>query len=223
LVSDFVRVWWREQQDVVIAGVGEMAALEQDRSGAERLRTKEREAVMRVVDLQEELVVLLDESGRSIGTAPKRTMHDTDTALHLAFSVYVFNNRGDVLVTRRALGKKTWPGVWTNSFCGHPLPDEPQRNAITRRGRHELGVDVKDLTVTLPLFRYRATDASGIVENEICPVYRATVSTEPVPNPDEVAEYAWTDPATLRASVLASPWAFSPWMVLQLKELRFDA
>ena len=77
--------------------------------------------------------------------------------------------------------------------------------------------------MALPLFRYRATDASGIVENEICPVYRATVHTDPVPNPDEVSEYVWTDPETLRASALSSPWAFSPWMVLQLKELRFDA
>lgn len=178
---------------------------------------------MTVVDQEVELVVLLDESGRSIGTAPKHTMHDAYTALHLAFSVYVFNERGEVLVTRRALAKRTWPGVWTNSFCGHPLPGESQRSAIARRGRFELGLDLNDLDVTLPLFRYRATDASGVVENEICPVYRATAHTEPVPNPDEVAEYAWTDPATLRASALSSPWAFSPWMVLQLKELKFDA
>ncbi|TFB92187.1 MULTISPECIES: isopentenyl-diphosphate Delta-isomerase [Cryobacterium] len=178
---------------------------------------------MQAVDQTVELVVLLDESGRPIGSAPKSTMHDADTALHLAFSVYVFNERGEVLVTRRALGKRTWPGVWTNSFCGHPLPDESQRRAIARRGRFELGLDLDELTVALPLFRYRATDASGIVENEICPVYRATVHTDPVPNPDEVSEYVWTDPETLRASALSSPWAFSPWMVLQLKELRFDA
>ena len=178
---------------------------------------------MHDVDHRVELVVLVDDSGRSIGTAPKLTMHDADTALHLAFSVYVFNQRGEVLITRRALSKRTWPGVWTNSFCGHPLPGESQRDAIDRRGRFELGLDLDDLFVTLPLFRYRATDASGVVENEICPVYRATAHTDPSPNPDEVAEYVWTDPATLRASALSSPWAFSPWMVLQLKELRFDA
>ncbi|MEA9998709.1 isopentenyl-diphosphate Delta-isomerase [Cryobacterium sp. RTS3] len=178
---------------------------------------------MHVVDHAVELVVLLDEAGRSIGTAPKSTMHDADTALHLAFSVYVFNQRGEVLITRRALGKRTWPGVWTNSFCGHPLPGESQQDAIARRGQYELGLDLVDLFVTLPLFRYRATDASGVVENEICPVYRATAHTNPVPNPDEVAEYVWTDPATLRASALSSPWAFSPWMMLQLKELTFDA
>ena len=178
---------------------------------------------MQGVDQRVELVVLLDESGRSIGTAPKHTMHDGDTALHLAFSVYVSNERGEVLVTRRALGKRTWPGVWTNSFCGHPLPGESQHDAIARRGRYELGLDLDHLTEALPSFRYRATDASGIVENEICPVYRATAHTDPVPNPDEVAEYVWTDPAHLRASALSSPWAFSPWMVLQLKELSFDA
>jgi isopentenyl-diphosphate Delta-isomerase len=59
-------------------------------------------------------------------------------------------------------------------------------------------------------------DASGIVENELCPVYRATVSAEIVPNPDEVAEFAWVDPIALSASVAATPFAFSPWIVLQL-------
>jgi isopentenyl-diphosphate Delta-isomerase len=177
---------------------------------------------MHSVELLDEHVVLLDDSGRSIGTAPKHAMHGPDTALHLAFSAYVLNPLGEVLVTRRALGKKTWPGVWTNSFCGHPLPGEPPARAVERRARFELGLELEQLTVTLPHFRYRATDSTGIVENEICPVYFALTRAEPDPNPDEVAEYAWSDPAALRASVAASPWAFSPWMALQLKELVFD-
>ena len=70
-------------------------------------------------------VVLLDDEGREIGTAPKSSVHGTDTALHLAFSCHVMDDEGRVLVTRRALGKTTWPGVWSNSFCGHPRPAEP--------------------------------------------------------------------------------------------------
>lgn len=167
----------------------------------------------------DEHVILLDDEGNHIGTAPKYTMHGYDTALHLAFSCYVFNPLGEVLVTRRALSKKAWPGVWTNSFCGHPLPAEPLPQAVNRRARHELGLSITDLDLALPLFRYRATDSSGIVENEICPVYLATTVQEPTPNPDEVAEYAWTRPADLYRAVTDAPWAFSPWMALQVQKL----
>ncbi|TFC02786.1 isopentenyl-diphosphate Delta-isomerase [Cryobacterium adonitolivorans] len=164
-------------------------------------------------------VVLLDEDGREIGTAAKSSVHGADTPLHLAFSCYVFNDHGEVLVTRRALTKKTWPGVWTNSFCGHPAPAENLPDAVHRRAEFELGLDIRSLDLALPLFRYRATDSSGIVENEVCPVYLARASEDPVPNPDEVMEFSWTEPEALRRSVLASPFAFSPWMVLQMREL----
>ena len=166
-----------------------------------------------------ELVVLLDDEGRAIGTAPKSSVHGTDTALHLAFSCHVVNDLGQVLVTRRALGKKTWPGVWSNSFCGHPRPAEPVLAAVRRRAEHELGLTLTDIELALPLFRYRATDANGIVEHEVCPVYTAHTSQEPVLNPLEVADAQWVDPAALTASLTATPWAFSPWLVLQAEQL----
>lgn len=166
-----------------------------------------------------ELVVLLDEAGQPAGTADKATVHTTDTPLHLAFSCHVFNEAGEILVTRRALGKKTWPGVWTNSFCGHPAPGEEFTDAIVRRASDELGLEITNLTLALPDFQYRAVDASGVVENEVCPVYVATAVTEPQPNPDEVAEYFWADPASLLNSVERTPFAFSPWLTLQLPQL----
>ena len=165
-----------------------------------------------------ELVVLVDESGAAIGTADKATVHTHDTPLHRAFSCHVFSTDGRVLLTRRALGKLTWPGVWTNSFCGHPGPDETLDAAIHRRAERELRLTLGPVEPVLPDFRYRAVDASGIVENELCPVFRTTVTVDPLPAADEVAEWSWAHPAELRAAVEATPFAFSPWLALQLDE-----
>ncbi|MDN3494715.1 isopentenyl-diphosphate Delta-isomerase [Planococcus sp. APC 4015] len=170
-----------------------------------------------------ELVVLVDDDGQAIGTAPKSSVHGTDTALHLAFSCHVLNDDGQVLVTRRALHKKTWPGVWSNSFCGHPQPAEPLIDAVRRRAEFEVGLTLHDIELALPLFRYRAVDATGIVEHEICPVYVARTSHEPVLNPLEVVDAEWVDPQDLAASLVTTPWAFSPWLVLQAEQLHlFD-
>jgi isopentenyl-diphosphate delta-isomerase len=166
-----------------------------------------------------EQVVLLDNDGNVVGSADKATVHTSTTPLHLAFSCHVFDPSGRVLVTRRALSKTTWAGVWTNSFCGHPAPGETQEQAIVRRASDELGITVHSIDLVLPDFRYRAIDASGIVENEVCPVYRA-VSTDAVrANPAEVSEWEWVDAASLTAAASAAPYAFSPWLVWQLEQL----
>ena len=165
-----------------------------------------------------ELVVLADDSGHPLGTSEKRTFHGTVTLLHLAFSCHVFDADGRVLVTRRALSKLTWPGVWTNSFCGHQVPGASVESAVTARAIVELGIAITGLEPVLPAFRYRAVDASGIVENEICPVFSAVTTDAVAANPDEVAEWKWVTPADLGAAVAAAPYAFSPWLVLQLND-----
>lgn len=167
----------------------------------------------------EELVVLVDESGAPTGTAPKSTVHTTDTPLHFAFSCHVTNAAGEVLVTRRALSKATWPGVWTNSFCGHPGPGEDIDAAIRRRAQQELGMEIEAIHPILPDFRYRAVDASGIVENEICPVFAAVATSDPNPAASEVAEWRWVSPDSLRAAIEGAPFAFSPWLVWQHEQL----
>lgn len=164
-------------------------------------------------------VVLLSDGGDPVGTAPRATVHDTDTPLHLAFSCYLHDDRGRVLVTRRALAKRTWPGVWTNSFCGHPRPGEAVEDAVHRYAERELGTRITGLTALLPAFRYRAVDPGGVVENELCPVYAAQVDGEIRPNPDELMDHRWVEATDLARAVAVAPWALSPWMVEQVAEL----
>lgn len=166
----------------------------------------------------EELVVLLDESGRTIGTMAKSAVHTAHTPLHRAFSCYVFGPDNAVLVTQRALDKATFPGVWTNAVCGHPAPGEDDRDAITRRAHHELGLAVTAITPALPDFRYRA-EYQGIVENEICPVYFARTTASPQPRPDEVHEWAWMSWDQWQRALREDPARYSQWSREQLAQL----
>ncbi|TNY36537.1 isopentenyl-diphosphate Delta-isomerase [Thermomonospora catenispora] len=165
-----------------------------------------------------EEIVLLNAAGEAIGTAPKATSHHRDTPYHLAFSCYVVDDEGRVLITRRALDKATFPGVWTNTCCGHPAPGEGLRAAVTRRLGDELGLSVTELTLVLPEFDYRATAADGVVEHERCPVVRARwTGGEPRPNPEEVAEAQWR--TWEECLELAEDPNASPWYRMQMAQL----
>jgi isopentenyl-diphosphate delta-isomerase len=169
-----------------------------------------------------ELVVLLDEDGRAAGTRPKASVHDTDTPLHLAFSCYLFDADGRLLMTQRALSKPTWPGAWTNSVCGHPGPGEPIADAVRRRVLDEVGVRAEDVRLMLPAFRYRAVMPNGVVENEMCPVFVATTGDALAPDPAEVEDATWVDWADFRAGVLDGSRTISPWCREQVALLPED-
>ncbi|MEP6852650.1 MAG: isopentenyl-diphosphate Delta-isomerase [bacterium] len=175
-----------------------------------------------------EEVVLCDEEGRAIGTAPKATVHNARTPLHLAFSCYVFDADARLLVTRRAVAKRTWPGVRTNTCCGHPGSGEAMAEAVSRRLRGELGLSVPDLRLVLPRFRYRAEMADGTVENELCPVWTATVdrgvtgpdaTPDTAPDPDEVGAAWWQPWPDFVAAAADAADPLSPWALVQLPQL----
>lgn len=143
-----------------------------------------------------EQIVFVDENGIPTGeVGPKLKSHTSNTKRHLAFSCYIFrpsDNR--FLVTQRALSKKVWPGVWTNSVCGHPAPGESIEDAIKRRAKDELGIEtLNDPVCVLPEYGYTTPPYNGIIENEFCPVYVAYVSSDVKPNPDEVETYVWVE------------------------------
>ena len=163
------------------------------------------------VTASEELIVLLDDDGTEIGALPKPLVHHGETPLHRAFSAYLFDEAGRLLVTRRAEGKQTFPGMWTNTVCGHPGPGEDDATAIARRAAFELGLQVDELRPALPGYRYRA-EFRGVVENEICPVYLGGFAGTPAPDPDEVGEWELLDWATFRERQESEGGdAWSPW------------
>ncbi len=170
--------------------------------------------------IDDDVVVLVDDDGTPTGTAPRRSVHTARTPLHLAFSTYLQDGEGRVLLTRRALTKATWPGVWTNSVCGHLRPGETAAEAAQRRVPEEIGAPVTGLETVLPHFRYQAVDASGLHENELCPVLTGTIDPDEVtPDPAEICETAWVSWADLFATARATPALLSPWCLAQLREL----
>ena len=166
-----------------------------------------------------ESVVLLDEAGYASGTADKAAVHHAQTPLHLAFSCYLFNEAGQFLLTRRAESKRTWPGVWTNTCCGHPLPGEPIDGSVLRRLRVELGIGSAKLALVLPRFRYQARMANEVMENEVCPVYAAYADAPVDPDPAEVADAKWVDWDEFCEGVRTGRQPISPWCAMQLSEL----
>ena len=165
-----------------------------------------------------ETVVLVDAENNVIGTAAKRDIHHSSTPLHRGFSVFIFDSRGRLLLQQRALSKRTWPGVWSNSCCGHPNLNEPSERAAARRLEYELGLTGIDLICILPDFRYRA-EKDGIVENEICPVFIGFTENDPRPNPAEVEAARWVDWQEFVTSVQDPATAISPWAVEEVREL----
>jgi isopentenyl-diphosphate delta-isomerase len=169
-----------------------------------------------------EVIYYVDQNDEPTGeTAPKLEAHHAQTRLHAAFSCYIFNDKGQFLVTQRAHSKKVWPDVWTNSVCGHPAPGESREAALVRRTAYELGMKVKEIKVILPKYIYKTPPYNGIIEHEFCPVYVAIADSDVQPNPEEVEAYKWLDWKEYVAKAEADTvdeWSW--WCKDQLKQLK---
>lgn len=166
-----------------------------------------------------EQVVLVDEKNNPIGIADKDTVHTKDTPLHRGFSLFLFNSRGQTLITQRSWDKKTFPGVWTNTACGHPAPDESAVDAVKRRLHDELGINsrnVKNLREIAP-YRYRFADTNGIVENEICPILVGFYEGDPDPDPREVSGWQWISWEQFLRNINEESPVYSPWSIEEAK------
>lgn len=155
-----------------------------------------------------EYLVLVDESDRPVGRIEKLAAHESGL-LHRAFSVLVFNERGEVLLQRRAEGKYHSAGLWSNTCCGHPRPEEQTMSAARRRLREEMGFEC-DLT-QVGTFRYRARLDNGLTEHEIDHVFVGEFDGEVCPNPEEVVDWSWIDTGELSTRLQSESDAFTFW------------
>jgi isopentenyl-diphosphate delta-isomerase len=157
----------------------------------------------------EEHVVLVDELNTVLGIMPKKDVHTSNTPLHRAFSAFIFNGKKELLLQQRSSAKKAWPLAWSNSCCGHPALNESNEDAVRRRALFELGITLDSCEFYAP-YRYCFTK-DGIMENEICPIYVATLDTNVQPNPDEVEATAWISWHDFRVEIKANSEKYSPW------------
>lgn len=158
----------------------------------------------------DDMVVLVDEDNEPIGTAPKLPTHTDKTPLHRAFSIFLFNSKGELLLQQRAEHKKTWGGVWSNSCCGHVMLHEPVEAAAKRRLKFEMGMTGIKLHNVLPDYRYKA-EKDGIVENEFCPVFVGITDKDPSINPEEVGAFQWVPWEEFLEAANDPESEYSPW------------
>ncbi|MFI9642669.1 isopentenyl-diphosphate Delta-isomerase [Micromonospora sp. NPDC051925] len=160
------------------------------------------------------LVELVDDTGRALGEATVAAAHQAPGRLHRAFSVLLVDPDGRVLLQRRAEVKTRFPQRWANSCCGHPQPGEPLPEAANRRLAEELGAEPASLTEVGVYLYYAEDPSTGRVEFEYDHVLRADVPADLTlrPDPDEVSELRWVDPAWLVREIAADPRTYAPWL-----------
>ncbi len=162
--------------------------------------------------MAEEFVVLVNKRNKPIGRALKSEVHYSNTPLHRGFSVFLFNQKGDLLLQQRSRFKKTWPLAWSNSCCGHPAPGEKTISAAKRRLTFELGFKKVKLFVILPNYRYRF-ERDGVVENEMCPVLVGFTKELASPNPQEVEAIEWRGWQDFLQDIKDNPGKYSEWCI----------
>ncbi|HKL50588.1 MAG TPA: isopentenyl-diphosphate Delta-isomerase [Wenzhouxiangellaceae bacterium] len=176
------------------------------------------EVVREKVSFDDEPLILVDENDNEIGYRPKVDCHTGHGTLHRAFSIFLFDNRGRVLLQQRAAGKPLWPLYWSNSCCSHPRRGESMQQALHRRLYEELGVDAELEFVYK--FIYQADFGDAGAENELCHVYiGASAGGEVRVHPDEIADWRWVPMDDVTRELENDPARYTPWFKMEWKAL----
>lgn len=175
----------------------------------------------KVVSSESEELILVDENDRETGTLSKARCHDGGGVLHRAFSVFLFDADGQLLLQQRAPGKRLWPGYWSNSCCSHPRKGEDMALATARRLEQELGVQATSLEFVYK-FSYQAQYGELGAEHELCWVYLGKLAGSPQPNATEIADVRFVSAAVLDGQLASDTDAFTPWFQMEWQRLRND-
>ena len=173
-----------------------------------------------IVSFEDEPLMLVDADDNVIGVLDKAGCHDGEGQLHRAFSLFIFNPAGQLLIQQRAAGKRLWPGFWSNSCCSHPRNGEDTGDAARRRLWEELHQRAELRFVYK--FEYSAPFGTSGTEHELCWVFVGTTTDTPVVNSEEVAEIRWIEPDLLDEEMAAEPERFTPWFKLEWQALRTE-
>ncbi len=174
----------------------------------------------RIVSSEDEELILVDADDNEAGFLSKADCHDGQGRLHRAFSVFLFNSAGELLLQERAAGKRLWPGFWSNTCCSHPRRGESIELATRRRLADELNIEAELEFVYK--FVYQASFGELGSEHELCHVFLGRVDGEPRPNASEIRATRYVSPGELDDELAARPDAFTPWFKLEWESLKTE-
>lgn len=171
-----------------------------------------------VISDERDPLILVDADDNELGTLDKGACHDGDGVLHRAFSLFIFDAAGRLLLQQRARGKRLWPGFWSNSCCSHPRHGETMDEAVDRRLEQELGLQCR--LHRLFRFQYQARYGAEGSEHELCSVYAGRSDRDPRVNDTEISAWRWITADALDAELAADGDAFTPWLRIEWARIR---
>jgi isopentenyl-diphosphate delta-isomerase len=169
---------------------------------------------------EEPLLICVDDDDAIVGYETKDRCHDGEGILHRAFSVYLFDEGGRLLLQRRSLEKRLWPGFWSNSCCSHPYRGEDPLPAAERRLGEELGLSASLSRAFM--YRYQATFEGRGAENELCRVFVGSCSGEIEADPGEVLEWQFLERAKVDEWMRRTPENLTPWFKIAWQRVAAD-
>ena len=168
----------------------------------------------------DDLLILVDSNDNEVGQLSKADCHAGSGTLHRAFSAFLFNEKGELLLQQRSSNKPLWPLIWANSCCSHPRAAEDTLAAAHRRVGEELGIQTE--LSFLFKFEYHAQYNKTGAENELCWVFIGHFAGEPTVDKSEIADWRFIKPSELGDAIEANPEAYSPWLKLEWARISRD-